>query len=880
MNLWTRWWRRDHMDGELDDELRAHFQLAIEDRIARGESPADAERNSRREFGNELLVREVTRGMWGWAAIERFGQDLKYAFRQIRRSPGFSAIAVLTLALGLAATTAVFSIVNGVLLEPLHYREPGRLYAAVNLPSPRAPSRGYWLLNARQFSEWRAHCRSCEDVALAGFAGLTLTGLGEPERIPALRVSYNFFRTLGVPPALGRDFRPEEELPGQSRVLILSDAIWRTRFSRDPAVLGRTLQINGLPFTVIGVMPPDLQLPVGSQWGPDEVNVNASPLIFFPLGQDVSRAEEDGTYNYVSAVRLKTAAAPAQAVAEFNASIADIVRRYHIGLRPALFPLRETVTRGARTGLWLLMGIVATVLLIVCVNVGNLMLVRTASRGREAGIRMALGSSRGELFRLVLTEALLLVAIGSALGVGLAYVALRVFLLTAPVDLPRIGDVRMDFRVLLFVIAAALVSALICGLVPAWRLSRTDPHGALKSGSANATDPGRKVRLREVLVGAEVALSTLLLVVGSLLLLSFYRVMTAPRGFEASRVITQDVSLTSFKYSREPDRIRFVDEALRRLDAIPGMRSVGVTNQLPLRGETWTCNLRDGGPPEQPAVGLANFRFVNPGYWQAMGIPLVRGRFLVPGDRVRAVAVLGEKAAQALWPGQNPLGQHVGGCGGEKAPPSLEVVGVVGDVRAGAEKQAPFTVYQPYWQTNNTRFFFVLRAEGEPLAVIGGVRAALRSLDPDLPFVPAKNMDEVLEESVAMRRFQMELAVAFATAGLLLAALGVYGVISFSVVRRTPEMGVRIALGARGAQIVGMVVRQGMRPVIAGLLAGLAGALAGGRLIASQLFGVTPSDPLALSAVAFLLLAVALCACWIPTRRATRIDPLRALRFE
>jgi putative ABC transport system permease protein len=695
---------------------------------------------------------------------------------------------------------------------------------------------------------------------------------------PGLRVSSNFFRTLGVQPAMGRDFQPYEELPGQAQELILSDAVWHSRFGADRQIIGRTLRINGQPFTVVGVTPEDFHLPVGTQWGPEILNNAPQPLMFRPLGFDVSRADGDGMYNYMSIVRLKPGTQPVQATTEFRSSIADFERRYNIGLRPTLLPLREIMTPKSRTALWLLLGTVAAVLLIACVNVGNLMLVRTASRDREAGIRIALGSSRGELFRLVLCEALIVVALGCALGTLLAYAGLKAFVAAAPLDLPRIGDVRIDVRVIPFAAIASLVCTLICGLLPAWRLSRTDPHESLKAGSTNATEPGRKLRLREFLVSAEVAICTVLLVVGGLLLLSFDRVLKAPKGFMAAHVITQDIALGA-KYPDEA-RTRFVDEALGELASIPGVESVGATNQLPLRGETWLCDLRDMGPPGRPGVGPANFRFVSPGYWRAMGIPLLRGRAFETRDRTRGIAVLSERAARALWPGQDPIGKHVGGCGGTKEQQPLEVVGVVNDVRTGAEKEAPFTVYQPYWSTNNTRFSFAIRTPRDPIAVMEGVRRVLRSRDGDLVIPRALTMDQILDESVALRRLQTKLAAAFAASALVLASLGIYGVIAFNVARRTPEIGIRIALGARRPQLAAMVVRNGMRPVIWGLAAGLGLALAGSRWIASQLFVVAPNDPWALSGVTILLLAVALGACWIPARRAMRVDPLRALRFE
>jgi len=860
-------WKRNR---EIAEEIEAHLRMAKEDGA------------SRREFGNELLIRERTGDVWGWTGVEKFWRDLGYAARQMRRAPGFAAAAIVTLALGLGAATAMFSIVNSVLMEPMKYRDPGRLYSVVNLPAPQAPTLGYWLVNAGHYHQWRTHCRSCEDLALAMNTGLTLTGVGEPYTFPGLLVSHNFFRTLGVRPALGRDLRPEEELPGQDGEVILSDSLWRSRFEGDPRVLGRVVQIGGRPATVIGVMSPDFRLPVGNQWGPAILNGTnaAQAMMFRPLGRDVSKAKGDGNYNYVALARLKRGATSAQTAAEFYSSMSDFVHEFHIGLKPALFPLQEIVTRGARTGLWLLFGTVGTVLLIVCVNIGNLMLVRTASRDREAGIRMALGSSRGELFRLVLSEALMLVAMGSALGVGLAYAALKAFIAAAPVELPRIGDVHMDGRVLLFATAAALVSTLICGLFPAWSLARTDPQEALKAG-VGGQGTGVRIRTREWLVGAEVALSTLLLVIGGLLLVSFYRVMRAPRGFETAHVITQDVSLGGANYSEDRKRIRFMDEALRRLAEIPGVQAVGAINWLPVRGETWICGLSDGAyKVDRRQIAPANFRFVSPGYWTAMGIELKQGRLIEAKDRGQMVGVLSERAAQMLWPGQGPVGRRVWSCGDGEATP-LEVVGVVADVRAaGLEKEPPVMVYQGYWDASFGSRSFVVRTQTDPAAVMSAVRGVLRAVDPQVPLSKAATMEQIVDESLAARRFQMELAVAFAVAALALASLGVYGVISFTVARRTPEIGIRMALGARGPQVAGMVLRQGMTPVWLGLAAGIGGALPAGRFIASQLYSVAPDDPMVIVKVALVLLVVAIGACWIPARRAMTIDPMRALRFE
>ena len=869
---------RPGRDRDLDEEIRAHLRMAAQDRIARGESPEEAAFAVRREFGNELLVKEVTRGMWSWGAFERAVQDLKYVFRQMRRNPGFAAIAVLTLALGLGAITAMFSIVNGVLLEPMKYRDPGRLYEANTVVAPRFKANGRWPVNARHFHEWRAHGTSWEQIALVDGFSPTLTGNNEPERLVGLAVSYNFFRTLGVEPARGRDFLAEEELPGRSRVVILSDGLWKTRFAGDPAVIGRTIILDGEPNVVIGILPSSLRLP----WGRNTI----SATIFRPLGFDVSQAKPSGQYNFESIMRLKPGVRPQQAIDEMNALIADLVRQFHIESKPGLTLLQDRVTAGVHSSLWLLFGIVGAVLLIVCVNIGNLMLVRTSSRYREAGVRMALGASRRQLFAIVLKEAIALVAIGGGMGLFLAYAGLQAFVAAAPVSLPRLDEVRMDWQVVLFSVTAMLFSTLICGLVPALRLSRVAPVESIKAGSANVTEAGRRLRFREAMVSAEIALSSVLLIVGGLLMVSFVRVIQADKGFDVAYVINQDFGLTSSVYSNER-RASFIQDALAGLNAIPGVESASVTNQAPLRGTASVCGLRDPDRLADPAhpeaaanfAGLANYVFVGPDYWKTMGIPLRTGRVLEPSDKDKPVAVVNERTARALWPDENPIGKHVAGCASIRNV-TLEVIGLVADARASVEDDPPLTVYQPYQSRSMAGGSFVIRTRSNPESVIGSIHKVLRSLDSELPLAPAVRMEQVLQESVSGRRFEMYLTDAFAAAALLLASLGIYGVVSFTVARRTPEIGIRAALGARPRQLVAMVIREGMTPVVIGLITGLAGALLIGRFLTSELFGISARDPLTFAAVTIVLIAVAACACWLPARRAMRIDPITALRFE
>ncbi len=817
--------------------------------------------------------------MWSWIWLEKLTQDLRYILRQMRRSPGFTTVAVLTLALGLGATTAMFSIVNGVLLEPLKYHDPDRLFLARTVPAARFNMAGDFPNNARFFHEWREKCQSCEQVSLIDYAEMTLAGLGQPEKLPTLAVSSNFFKTLGVQPVLGRDFLREEEPIGKSGEVILTDRLWRSRFSADPSALGKGIQLNGETYTVIGVMPADLHLPKGDQWGAF-FGPSANPLIFRPLGIDTAREASNGNLNYTSVIRTKPGIGRLAAAAELTALTLPFQRENKTELEISLTPLQQQVTRNARSALWLLLATVAAVLLIVCVNLGNLMLVRAASRYREAGIRIALGASRSGLFGLVLKESLVLVAMGGVLGLVLARFALQLFVASAPIGLPRLEEVAIDWRVLSFSAAAICLSTAICGLFPAWRLSGIQPQQSLKAGTSNATEGTGKLRVREWMAGIQVALSTLVLIVGGLLMISFLRLMRVDRGFETAHVITQDVSFLSPKYA-QGNRRRFVEEIVLKFGLVPGVEATGATNMLPLQGEGWIGELTSPDLPQtsDDQATLTNFRFVGPGYMQAMGIQLVEGRFLDESDKGLPRAVISQSAARHLWPGRSPIGQHVLGSGA--ARPSLEVVGVVGEVPAnGLDQNPPMTVYEHYWRMQPIGMVFAVRTKADPAAVIGSVRAIVSQADPEMALPPARTMEQVVEESVAAKRFQMQLAVAFAVSALLLASLGIYGVISFTVSRRTSEMGIRIALGAQAPQVTGMILSQGMKPVLLGLAAGVICAWFTGSMISSQLFDVTPHDPVAIFTVTALLLFVGLAACWFPARRATRIDPLTSLRCE
>lgn len=895
MSIWSRLFHRREMDAELDEELRSHLSMAQRDRIDRGESESDASMNARREFGNVLLVKETTRDMWGWTTLENLARDLRHALRQLKKHLGFTAVAVGTLALGIGSTTAMFSVVKGVLLEPLQYRDPSRLflaYARFPLLSWRKGP-----VNARHFHEWRSRCRACESVALVDGVAFGVSGRGQPRGVPGLRVSANLFRTLGVAPALGRDFLPEEELPGNSDVVQISDALWQELFGRDPSAVGATLKLDGVPVRIVGIMPASLHLPKGAEWGA-LMGMTAKPEIFRPLGMDVSLGRPVGAFDYVSVVRLKKDATPREAQAEMSALSGELVRSFKIEVGAVLAPMHDEVTGGARQALLLLLGAVGAVLLIVCVNIGSLMLVRTSARYREAGVRLALGAARAALFRLVLCETLVLILLGGIAGVGLAQLGVRAFVAAAPIDLPRLDEVGIDWGVIAFAAASAALAGLVCGLIPAWRLSRTPALDSIKRASAQSTEGRSRLRLREWMVSAEVGISTVLLIAAGLLGLSFFRLLHVDKGFETEHIITQAFSLTSAKYRADGLQFHFLDRMLSDIGSIAGVEHAGVTSQLPLRGESFIDTLQDFNQPVDAEFRpyTANYRFVSADYCRALGVPLRQGRYIEERDYDRNVVVVSDKVVALLWPGQNPLGKHLRMLTLTRTPEgfqprrlpagdidfrAMEVVGVVADTREGAlNSEPPAVVYAPYRFQAVGWGAFVLRTQRDPAAAISQVRAALAREDPEMPLTPAETMEEIIDRSVAVRRFEMNLAVAFGVAALALASLGIYGVISFTVTRRTPELGIRIALGASPGKLIASVLRQGMTPVLLGMAAGLAAALMLRRLIAPQLYGVSARDPLTISTVAGLLLLVALGACWMPARRAARVDPVRTLRFE
>lgn len=803
--------------------------------------------------------------------------DFRHALRALGRDRGYTTVALLTLAFGIAVNTIIFSIVNSVLLRPLAYRDPGRLVVINEIV--REVQQTYPILPVMgiHYLDWREKLTSFTGMGAIEVEQFSLTRAGQPAQLHGAAISASVLPLLGVQPQLGRNFTAEDDQPGHEHVVIISDALWRSRFHADPALLGRTLMLDGTPHTVLGVLPPSFRFPKGAGSG---------MMGTFPGRGDVFRPialrrNDDGGFNYTVIARLRPGVSEAAALAELNVLQVDIAKHMpeKMHLAAAITPLSEELTGGVRTGLLMLFGAVGAVLLIVCVNLANLALARATGHGRELAIRSALGASRGSLVRYILAESLCLGLAGGAAGIAIAWAGLRAVLASAPFDLPRLEEIHVDARALLFALGASLASGILFGILPALRASASDPQQALRAGSHTTTEGRHGLLTRDLLVGFEAALSAVLLIVAGLLIGSFTRLLSVDKGFNADRLITAEINLPTASYHDDKDRAAYYDKLNAALENMPGVTQAGLISQLPLQGETWVNLIRrEGDKRPQFELPPINMRFSSPHYFETMGIPLVAGSTFTGADRGRKVAIISERVAREVWPGENALGKRFDDGEGNKS--LITVVGVVRDVRVGLDKKPVFTMYVPYWQQNQPHMYAVLRTAMDPRGIAPALRAAVSSVDPDTVIGEMKTMQNVVSESVAQQRFQMRLIAGFAASALLLACLGIYGVVAWSVARRKNEIGLRMALGAGASGVERMVVAHALRPVLAGLLAGIIAALALGRVLTSLLFGVSAHDPLTIIAVTVVLAVVAAVACWLPAHRATRADPLKALRYE
>jgi predicted permease len=805
-------------------------------------------------------------------------RDLLYAFRTLWKDRGFAAMAVLSLAVGIGANTAIFSLVNGVLLRPLDFPAQERL-VAISLTSQQFRKAGALPINIGQLVEWRKRTSAFESIGAYRNATMSLTGDGRPELISGAVVSANLFDVLGVQPRMGRSFLGQEDHFGQHQVVILGDSLWRRRFGADPSIIGRKLTLGGSPYTVIGILPADFQFPKL----PEDVGrrLTGRMEIYRPIGYEPQdAAPHDGDLNYEAIARLHSGVSIARASTNLHAveaSIeAEINDQWH--MIPAIAPLQRSLAGDVRQSLIVLMAAVGAVLLVLCVNLANLSLSRAAGRARDAAIRTALGASRWQLARQSLAESGMLAVFGGGLGILFASLGVRWLLASAPVDLPRLADVRLDGSVLAFALAISLTTGLFFGVLPALRsAAASSPYETLKSGSGANTAGRGGLRLRNLLVSFEVGLCAALLVTAGLFIASFVRLTTIAKGFDIERVLAVDMSLPGTKYAKTEDRTRFFDRVLDQARAMPGVEAAAISSYLPLQGESWVDVIKTENDPRPDSQSpAANLRFVSPGLFRTLRIPLHSGRDFETGDRDRMVAVISESLARKLWPNANAVVRHL-----MDLRRNYEVVGVVGDARSTSLDKDPVDMlYVPLYQRPQFSSSILVRTAMDPKGIAAALRAAVWSADGDVPVPEERTLEQIMSTSLARRRFQMTLVLLFAAAALALAAFGTYGVVSYAVTRRRSEMGIRMALGAGQGSVLLLVLRQGMMPVFTGLAAGALAALWIGRYVASLLFQVSPRDPLAFSLAAGVLVMVSAAACWIPARRATRVNPIEALRFD
>jgi len=882
--LWRKlkfFFRRGQFDRDLEEEMQHHMAMKADAHLTRqeGMSSGEARNVAHREFGNTLLLREKSRDLWGFRWLETLLQDLRYALRMLRKSPGFTAVAVLTLALGIGANTAIFSVVNTVLLGHLPYKDPDRLAMIWGTNAQRGVRETP--VSPGDFVEWKQKNAAFQDIAASSDDEVTLTGAGAPQLLIGYDFAANYFSILGVSPELGRTFNSEEDRPGATKVVVFSDKLWRHTFHADRQILGKSVTLDGKPYSVIGVMPPDFDYPPGVQ-------------VWMPIALPVSAASDyQRTYIRVMG-RLKRGVSFARAEAQMTALGRHIDAEHpatDAGNGITVTRLRRQLAGDIQTPLLVLLGAVGFVLLIACANVASLLLARATTRHKEIAIRVALGASRGRLLRQFFTESLLLALAGGTLGIALAWSCTNFLVSIFPNDIanlsiPRVENIPINAPVLFFALAATIFTGLAFGVVPAMQSARGEAGDVLKESGRSATPSSRSARLRRVLVVAQIALSLVLLAGAGLLIESFERVAHANLGFQPDHVLGVEVFLASNRYPRnQPDKQRaFVRDVLQRMKSLPSVQSAGAVSTLPLTGFWGETNFLVEGqaPPKLGETPDADNRFVTPGYFSTMRIPLLRGRSFTDADRdgTLRVTIVDETLARRYLGGMDPVGKRLN-LGTPEKPEWWQVVGEVGNVKAfGLERPDLPTLYRPYAQHPVGLIAFTIRTEGDPAALSKSAEQAVWDVDEDQPVFQAFPMSTLAAQSVALRRVSTLLLALFATLALALAAVGIYGVMAYSVAQRTHEIGVRMALGAQSTDILLLVLEQGARLVLLGVILGMFAALALTRLMASILFDVSASDPMTFLCITTLLMAVALLACYIPARRAMRVDPMVALRYE
>jgi predicted permease len=864
--------RRRQFAADLDEEMRLHRELREREQIERGLSPKEAHYAAQRRFGNDLVLREESRDVWGWNWLEHLMQDIRYGARMLAKNPGFTAVAVLTLALGIGANASIFSLVDGVLLRALPYSEPDRLVSAVQFAIPK----GF-------FVAVRDRSRAMDVAAYTYDAGINLSGHGEAVRLKRSKVSVNLFQLLDANAALGRTFQKGEDSPGSPDVVILSHALWEERFGSDRGIIGRWISFDDVSRQVVGVMPPGFSLP----W--------SNAQLWMPI--DLDPAKLWGNFEYRMIGRLRAGVTISQAQAELRTMVPGVDRlmpwkmpdRWSYDAQ--VLPLASYTAGDVRSKLLILLGAVGLVLLIACANVANLLLGRAVGRRREIAVRAALGAGRWRIVRQLLTESLLVALGGGALGLAMAFQGLAFLKTLLPANTPRLADVTIDWCVLLFTASLIILTGVLFGLAPALSASRLNLEQELKANPERTAAGRRQRKVSSALVVAEVALAVVVVVGAGLLARSLWVLNQRDPGLQREHLLTAHVDQIGSRC--KGGCVNFYNTLVRRVSALPGVGSVAAADVVPGAGVS-TAPLSVEGHPESlnGSHPIQSWLFlVTPGYLRTMGIPLLRGRDFTDADRAgsQEVVLLSATAARRFWPGQDPIGRLV----------KLSwrddwrvVVGVVGDVREYGLANNPEwggstvgDVYFPYAQGTldpgwPAAMTLLVRAKGDPQLIAGNLRAVVSTVDPSVPVSEVRTMERVLSDSVADPRSTAWLFLSFAALALALGTVGVYSVISYSVVERFHEIGVRLTLGALKRDVLKMVLKEGMGLAVIGLVLGLVAALGASRVMSGLLYGVTPRYPVTFLAVSMLMLVVALGACYIPARRATIVDPMVALRYE
>jgi len=865
---------KEQQDCELAEELESHLQMHVEDYIRRGMNPMEARRQAIIKLGGVEQAKENYRERRGIQWFETSLQDIRFGVRLLRKNPAYATVSVLTLALGIGANAAIFSVVNAILLRPLPFPEPGRLMVVWHRPPQRIfPGSSRFVVSPANYLDWRSQNHVFDQMAAIGFRSLNLAGMGQPESVDGAAVSADFFSALGVRPSTGRGFVAEDDRPGSGNVVVVSYAYRQTHFGSKESVLGRTLKLNDQSYEIVGVMPPKFEFPVRVQ-------------LWLPLAWTDKERGLRGFHDYIVIARLKSGVDKEKAQAEMDAISDNLAHQYptdDAGWGAVVVPLHDSLVGPVRSALLVLLGAVAFVLLMACTNVANLTLARALGRRKEITIRTALGASQGRVMRQVLTETVLLSLTGGALALLLAHLVIN---LIAPFIGPRLRlpvEISLDGWVLGFTLGISILTGIIAGLAPSWHLTKTNLNASLKQGLGKTDSDSGGDRVRNVFVVAEVALSLLLLIGAGLTIRSLYLLRSVNPGIDPHDVLTVPLAISDAKYPSADQQANFFNNVLERVRALPGVESAGAVNSLPFQGGSMQPVIAEGQPTvpmaDQPEVAV---RLISPGYLRAMRIPLEQGRDFTDADKAnsRPVILVSHAFAKRFWPNENPIGKYVtltfwpG--------PSRQVVGVVGEVKVdGLDVTRPVqTIYDAMSQNIQTQMVLTVRTRSVPTSLTSAVTNAIHSVDPDEPVVGAVTMESIVDQSLGQQRLNAILLAAFAGLAMLLGAIGIYGVQSYAVRQRVREIGIRMALGARRSDVFRLVLGQGLKLALIGICIGLAASFGLTRLMASQLYGLSATDPLTFTGVAIALAFVALLACYIPARRASRVDPMVVLRHE